>query len=99
MAFRPRHKGLEEHIAQMDALPMTARCMFCTWEWQGTAAEGRTEALTHRLRAHPDVKPLRRKMTRNLKSFNQANLKKEDWDDVMAERAKRARLVGLTLAD
>lgn len=81
----------------MDALPVTERCMFCNWEWQGTAAEGRTEALAHRLQAHPEVKPPRRRPGRHLKSFNQPRLKKQDWDDVFAERDKRARLLGIDL--
>lgn len=96
---RPKHPNMEAFAREMDALPMTARCLFCTWEWEGTVAEGRTEALTHRLIVHPDVKPPRRRPGRHLKSFRQPRLKPEDWADVNAERARRARLTGVTIEE
>ena len=86
---------LDAHFAQMDELPVHQRCLFCTWEWEGTAVEGRTEALTHRLSAHPEINPPRRRPGRHLKSFRQPRLKAEDWVEVYTERDKRARLLGI----
>ena len=97
--MRPKHPNCELYDAQMDALPIVERCLFCGWMWQGTAAEGRTEALAHRLQAHPEVKVKRRRPGRHLKSFRQPVLKKEDWTDIYSERNKRAQLHGVDLAE
>ncbi len=83
----------------MDEMPVVERCMFCTWVWQGTAAEGRTEALQHRLEAHPEVRPARRRPGRHLNSFRQARLKGEEWADILSERDKRAKLLGIDLSE
>lgn len=83
----------------MDALPVRQSCLFCTWTWQGTALEGRTEALTHRLQAHPEVKVTRRRPGRHLQSFRQAKLTKEDKIDILSERDKRAALLGIDLTE
>jgi hypothetical protein len=95
--MRPRQIYLEEHLAQMDALPVTERCLFCTWTYDGSAVEGRTEYLQHRLSAHPEVKPPRRRPGRHLKSFRQARLKADDVQDILSERQRRARLHGITI--
>lgn len=96
--MKPRHPSLIEYEQRMDALPVTERCLFCPWEWEGTALEGRTEALTHRLRVHPEVKPTRRKRGGHLQSFRQSRLKKADWEEIYAERAKRALVTGVDLS-
>lgn len=83
----------------MASLPIVERCLFCEWEWQGTAAEGQTEALTHRLQRHPEIKYKRPRPGRHLKGFRQPKLQADDWKEVYAERDKRARLVGIEIVD
>jgi hypothetical protein len=84
----------EAEIAVFDSLPVTQKCMFCCWEWHGSALEGRTIALTHRLEAHPDVKPKRRRHNRS--TFNPSfQLKPEDQDDIDLQRERRMRLLGI----
>ena len=96
--MRPKHPNMEAYDRQMDALPVREQCLFCTWRWEGTAAEGRIEALTHRLQAHPEVVVKRRRPGRHLKSFRQPVLNKADWSEVYAERDKRAALLGIDLS-
>ena len=94
---KPRHPNVEEYEARMAALPIIQRCLFCTWVYEGTALQGRTAALAHRLSAHPEIKPKRRGPSRNLKSFRQPTLKSEDRDEIFTERDRRARLLGITV--
>lgn len=94
---KPIHKNMNEHDRQMDALHVIQRCLFCTWTSSGTALEGRTEAIAHRLKAHPEIKPARRGPTRNLRSFRQPALKSEDREEIFVERDKRARLLGISI--
>jgi hypothetical protein len=79
----------------MDALPIMQRCLFCTWAWEGTALEGRTRAIAHRLKDHPEIKPALRRNGRNLKSFRQSRIKPEQALEISTERDKRARLLGI----
>lgn len=92
---KPIHKNVEEEIRRMDALPIKQACVFCTWTWTGSALEGRTEAIEHRLAAHPEIKPARRGPSRNLRSFRQPALKSEDREEIFVERDKRAKLLGI----
>lgn len=81
----------------MAALPLIQRCLFCSWIFEGTALEGRTEALTHRQKAHPEIKIARKRPPSHLKSFRQAKLTTQDMTDILAARDKRARLLGITV--
>jgi hypothetical protein len=45
-----------EHQAAIDNTPITTRCAFCTWTYEGTALEGRELAKSHRRAHHPDAK-------------------------------------------
>ncbi len=83
--------------ACFDGLPVREGCLFCEWEWWGVAAEGREHYLAHRLLAHPEVQPVRRRPGRHLQSFRQAKLKPEDVEDINLERDKRARLLGIAI--
>jgi hypothetical protein len=72
--------------------------MFCTWQWQGSALEGRTIALTHRQDQHPDLRPKRRRHHRT--TFNPSfNMHREDQEQIDAEIKRRARLNGVTLEE
>jgi hypothetical protein len=82
----------------MDALPLRTLCAFCEWSYEGSAADGRQEAVQHRLRAHPEAN-VKRRPTRHLQSFRQPRLSKEHWDEVQEERSKRAWLLGIDLVD
>lgn len=94
---RPPHPNILEFEERMDALPVKEMCLFCDWEFEGTVAEGRTAALRHRRRHHrARCKP--RRLSRNLKSFHQPKLHKEQEDEIMAERDKRAFLIGIDLS-
>ena len=97
--MRPRHTAIEEFEAAIDLLPVRERCLWCDWSWDGMAGEGRTEAIRHRLSAHPEVQPSVRKHGRNLRSFRQPKLHKEQWNEIYAERERRARLMGVDLSD
>ena len=82
----------------MDTLPVTERCLFCDWTWDGVVSEGRSEAIAHRLDAHPEVKPARRmRRGSHLRSFRQPKLKQVDLDEIYGERDKRARLLGIEI--
>lgn len=96
---RPHHPNVIEEQRHFDSLPILERCLHCGWVWTGTAIEGRDRALEHRLQAHPEIQPKRRRPGRHLKSFHQPNLTKADWVDINIERSKRARLNGLDLED
>ena len=95
--MKPSHPNIEAFEAQMGALPVTQRCLWCDWIYEGTALEGRTVAVAHRLEAHPEIKPKRRPPSRNLKSFRQPTLKSEDRDEIFIERDRRAKLLGITV--
>lgn len=97
--MRSRYPNLDEYDRLMSELPIRESCLFCEWGWEGPAAEGRLEAIAHRLRDHPEVKPTRRRQGRHLKSFRQAPLTEEDVSDLLDERRKRARLLGIELAE
>jgi hypothetical protein len=45
-----------EHQAAIDNTPITTRCAFCNWTYEGTALEGRELAKGHRRVHHPDAK-------------------------------------------
>ena len=95
--MKPRHPNLEEMDRHFDGLPVREGCLFCDWEWWGSALEGREQYLRHRTLAHPEIKPARRRPGRHLKSFRQMRLKDEDVADILAERNKRARLLGIAI--
>jgi len=94
-SLKPRHPNIEAEILRMDALPVKQSCLFCTWIYEGTAVDGRTEAIAHRLEVHPEIKPKRRPPTRNLQSFRQPRLKTEDREEIFTERDRRAKLLGI----
>ena len=99
LRLRPKHPQMEAHDRQMDALPVVERCLFCSWRWSGTSAEGRERAREHRLQAHPEVIVKRRRPGRHLKSFRQVKLTKEDLSDIFSERDRRAALLGIDLSE
>jgi hypothetical protein len=97
-AGKPSAVLRDEEAAVFDSQPVTQRCMHCAWEWQGSALEGRTIAVTHRLEAHPDVRPKRRRHYRA--GFNPSfQLHPDDWNDIQAARLTRARLHGVHLEE
>ena len=96
--MRPKHTNLEQYEALMDALPVKEACLFCEWEYLGTVLEGREEALAHRRAVHPE-RVKRRKHSRNLMSFRQRRLDKEEQAEIYAERDKRARLLGIEISE
>jgi hypothetical protein len=88
----------EQETAAFDSLPVVTRCMFCPWQWEGSALEGRTIALDHRLTAHPDVRPRQRR--HNRATFNPSfQLHPLDHEEIQTERVRRARLHGVTLEE
>jgi hypothetical protein len=46
-----------DHEAYLDEQPMTVRCAFCPWSYEGTVADGRLEGERHRQAEHPDRAP------------------------------------------
>jgi hypothetical protein len=97
-AGKPSAVLREEEAAVFDSQPVTQKCMHCAWEWQGSALEGRTIALTHRLEAHPDMKPRRRRHYRA--TFNPSfQLHPEDHQAIELDRHRRARLHGVQLEE
>jgi hypothetical protein len=89
----------EAEEAAFDSLPLREGCLFCEWSYLGTAAEGREEALQHRLEAHPDLNPKRykRQKNRNLHRYRQPALHPEEVAEIAAEHKRRAQLHGLNL--
>jgi len=97
-AGKPTAMLRAEEAAVFDAQPVTIRCLFCDWTWDGCASEGRTIATTHRLHAHPDVKPARRRWNRA--GFNPSwTMNEQDRAAMELERHKRARLHGVDLEE
>ena len=88
--------------AAWEQIPVVLRCAFCTdWAWEGPSGPGREIALQHRTEAHPEtfrVKSKRRKQP-HLSSFRQAAMKKDEREEVYAERDRRARLHGLDITE
>lgn len=78
-----------------DKMPLRSACALCEWEYLGTTAEGREQALHHRLEAHPETLKRRRPPARHLKGFRQTLLNEEEQAEVMAEKNRRARLLGI----
>ena len=76
-----------------DAAPLTVRCALCGWSMEGTAGEGREAAKAHRLKEHPEVKPVRRKRDNlsALRPQNDAESKAEAMVLVEQRRAFTAR--------
>jgi hypothetical protein len=88
-----RKAELERALTQ----PVLSRCAFCEWTWEGPLSVGREKAVQHRLKAHPEVKPKRRRPMRNPRSYIQPELKREDVEEINAERRKRAYLIGVEI--
>lgn len=81
---------------RFDALIVTERCALCPkWSYTGTALEGREIAAQHRREAHPEIRPKRYRKKNHLGRFRQPPLDAEDEAEIMAERLKRARLIGI----
>ena len=77
-----------------DAAPLTVRCGLCeAWSFEGTAGEGREAAKAHRLKEHPEVKPVKRKRDNlsALRPQNDAESRAEAMVKVMERRAFTAR--------
>jgi hypothetical protein len=86
--------------AARDNATMRTACAFCSWKFEGTAAECRSEATAHRLQAHPEIIPKRLRRHRvQLHTFRQHDLDEEDRSDIQRERAKRARLHGVEIEE
>jgi hypothetical protein len=94
--FKPSAERQAED-ERYEALPVTERCLLCEWSYLGTALEGRERALRHRLELHPEMTGKRRMPRRNLGSFRQVNLTPEEEEEILSERDKRARLLGVEL--
>lgn len=82
-----------------DALAVVERCLFCPWSYTGTVGEGREKAAQHRREVHPEARRTRRrgpkKNVPHLASFRQPQMSTEEEAEVMEEKAKRMKLLGL----
>lgn len=95
--MKSRFPNIDEWHELMDALEVREGCLFCEWGFVGPASEGRVLAVAHRLEAHPEIKPMRRRNGRQLKSFRQVPLDDEEKAELDVERLRRARLIGIEL--
>ena len=79
-----------------DSQPLLALCAYCPeWSATGTAAETREAAREHRLEHHPKTFRKKRPQVRNLRSFMNRNMTKEQEEEVDRERAARMKMFGL----
>jgi hypothetical protein len=69
---RPAHELDARFDAIRDQMPLTTRCAFCPWTFDGTALQGREQAAQHRLDEHPSLRPARRRRN-NIRRFNPAS--------------------------
>jgi hypothetical protein len=80
-----------EQQASLDAAPITTRCAFCDWTYQGTALEGRELAKGHRRVHHPDAKAKTRRRVGLMRHVSTD-------DEHRAEGLARAAKVAASLA-
>jgi hypothetical protein len=86
--------------ASRDNATMRTACAWCSWKFEGTAAECRSEATAHRLQDHPEIIPKRLRRTRNaLHTFRTLELDDEDKTAIEQARVQRARLHGVEIED
>jgi hypothetical protein len=58
---KSKKEMIAEQQAAIDNTPITTRCAFCDWTYEGTALEGRELAKGHRRVHHPDIVVTRRR--------------------------------------
>lgn len=83
---KPAAEMRADQEAWRDEGNVVERCLFCRWTYQGTAAEGRTEARAHRERLHPEA--VGRRTYRKAHSYQI----RASVDDRVFEEHRRARL-------
>ena len=98
--MRPQFRELEAHFSALDLLPLRTLCAFCEWSCEGSAVECREKAVQHRAEAHADMDltPTKRKKSQ-LRSFRQPKLKRQEAEEIYAERDRRAKLIGIEISD
>jgi hypothetical protein len=82
----------EAHQVWADDQVTVSSCAFCDWTHEGTAVEGREEALTHRQSEHPEAcirKP--RLRPRRISKRNARTAGEEEQIAVDAAEARRLR--------
>jgi hypothetical protein len=82
---------LAEQQAVIDNTPITTRCAFCQWTYEGTALEGRELAKGHRRVHHPDAKQKTRRRVGLMRHVSTD-------DEHRAEGLARAAKVAVSLA-
>lgn len=88
--------------AAYERMPVVLRCAFCPeWRWEGECVEGREMALQHRREAHPETFRIKSKLRKrtHLSTFKQFAMKKDQREEIYAERDRRARLHGIDVSE
>jgi hypothetical protein len=80
-----------EHQTAIDNTPITTRCAFCEWTYEGTALEGRELAKGHRRVHHPEAKAKTRRRVGLMRHVSTD-------DEHRAEGLARAAKVAASLA-
>jgi hypothetical protein len=88
---KSKKEMLAEQQAHIDNTPITTRCAFCTWTYEGTALEGRELAKGHRRVHHPEAKPSKRRRVGLMRHVSTD-------DEHRAEGLARAAKVAASLA-
>ena len=90
--YRQREKEYYE------ATETLTRCAFCpNWFHIGSAVEGRQRGLEHRREVHPEIKAKTRRTVGQLKKIRPINMSKEESDEIILARKRRAYLIGVDI--
>jgi hypothetical protein len=65
-----------------DASIVTESCLFCDWRYEGTALDGRAQALDHRKRKHPEA--VGKKRARVRRSWPASNRRSDEENAAIA---------------
>lgn len=83
-------------------LPMTFRCTFCEFIFEGSARDGLAAAKAHRELKHPHARRTRKRRVRSVQTLGAIRtrmLDEEEMAEINAERRRRAAEMGIELSE